>query len=118
MFSVIFNLNLMLKGVSITHNSLICGILLAVIAPPQMPNLRKVLCYPVQLSVPCPRLPSIDYLPEREQTVLRFQGDAVTINNTHLQKLVSFHFYLLYQYFSKILENYTLYWSTFTGAII
>lgn len=53
-----------------------------------MPNLRKVLCYAVQFSAACPRLPHIDYLPEREQTILRFQGDTVTINHTHLQKLV------------------------------
>lgn len=64
----------------------------AVIAPVQMPNLRKVLCYAVQFSVVCPRLPHIDYLPEREQTMLRFQGDTVTINHTHLQKLVSNNF--------------------------
>ncbi|XP_033337712.2 phosphorylated CTD-interacting factor 1 isoform X1 [Megalopta genalis] len=48
---------------------------------------RKVWCYPVQFSLPTPRLPQLDYLPEREQTLLRFHGDAVCINNMHLAKL-------------------------------
>ncbi|XP_017889965.1 phosphorylated CTD-interacting factor 1 isoform X2 [Ceratina calcarata] len=48
---------------------------------------RKVWCYPVQFSLPTPRLPQIDYLPEREQTMLRFHGDTVCVNNMHLAKL-------------------------------
>lgn len=48
---------------------------------------RKVWCYPVQFSLPTPRLPQVDYLPEREQTMLRFHGDTVCINNIHLAKL-------------------------------
>lgn len=48
---------------------------------------RKVWCYPVQFSLPTPRLPQVDYLPEREQTLLRFHGDTVCINNVHLAKL-------------------------------
>ncbi|KZC07294.1 Phosphorylated CTD-interacting factor 1 [Dufourea novaeangliae] len=48
---------------------------------------RKVWCYPVQFSLPTPRLPQLDYLPEREQTLLRFHGDTVCINNMHLAKL-------------------------------
>ncbi|KOX67381.1 Phosphorylated CTD-interacting factor 1 [Melipona quadrifasciata] len=48
---------------------------------------RKVWCYPVQFSLPTPRLPQVDYLPEREQTMLRFHGDTVCINNMHLAKL-------------------------------
>ncbi|XP_046411649.1 mRNA (2'-O-methyladenosine-N(6)-)-methyltransferase isoform X1 [Neodiprion fabricii] len=48
---------------------------------------RKVWCYPVQFSLPSPRLPQIEYLPEREQTMLRFHGDTMGINNTHLTKL-------------------------------
>lgn len=81
------------KKVKEKHRDLLKEQGIQVIAPPQMPNLRKVLCYPVQFSVPCPRLPHIEYLPEREQTVLRFQGDAVTINNTHLQKLEQLYRY-------------------------
>ncbi|KAJ8679825.1 hypothetical protein QAD02_015612 [Eretmocerus hayati] len=48
---------------------------------------RKVWCYPVQFSLPAPRLPQIEYLPEREQTILRYHGDAMCINGTHLTKL-------------------------------
>ncbi|KAK0081013.1 hypothetical protein PV325_012942 [Microctonus aethiopoides] len=48
---------------------------------------RKVWCYPVQFSLPAPRLPQVDYLPEREQTILRYHGDAMCINNIHLTKL-------------------------------
>lgn len=48
---------------------------------------RKVWCYPVQFSLPSPRLPQIDYLPEREQTMLRYHGDTMGINNTHVTKL-------------------------------
>lgn len=57
------------------------------VAPVQMPA-RKVWCYPVQFAMPCPRLPQVDYLPERDQTLLRYHGDAMCINTTHLQKLV------------------------------
>ncbi|XP_039307476.1 mRNA (2'-O-methyladenosine-N(6)-)-methyltransferase isoform X3 [Solenopsis invicta] len=48
---------------------------------------RKVWCYPVQFSLPTPRLPQVDYLPEREQVMLRFHGDTMYINNTHFAKL-------------------------------
>ncbi|XP_043275592.1 mRNA (2'-O-methyladenosine-N(6)-)-methyltransferase [Venturia canescens] len=48
---------------------------------------RKVWCYPVQFSLPAPRLPHIEYLPEREQTMLRYHGDTMSINNMHLTKL-------------------------------
>lgn len=81
------------KKVKEKHRDLLKEQGIQVIAPPQMPNLRKVLCYAVQFSAPCPRLPHIDYLPEREQTTLRFQGDTVTINNTHLQKLEQLYRY-------------------------
>lgn len=57
--------------------------------PLNVPNNRKVWCYPVQLAVPCPRLPVVEYLPDRDQAMLRFHGDTLSINTTHLQKLVS-----------------------------
>ena len=50
---------------------------------------RKVWCYPVQFQIPPPRLPVVEYLPDRDQALLRFQGDTLVINGTHLQKLVS-----------------------------
>lgn len=53
----------------------------------QIPSQRKVWCYPVQFSTPCPRLPQIDFFQERDQTLLRFHGDTVTVNTSHLHKL-------------------------------
>ncbi|XP_025833905.1 phosphorylated CTD-interacting factor 1 [Agrilus planipennis] len=57
--------------------------------PPYMPmaSTRKVWCYPIQFAIGCPRLPVVDYLPDRDQALLRFQGDTLAINTTHLQKL-------------------------------
>ncbi|GLH02986.1 Phosphorylated CTD-interacting factor 1 [Gryllus bimaculatus] len=55
--------------------------------PHQMPNLRKVWCYPVQYAIPCPRLPQVDYLPDRDQTLLRYHGETMHINTSYLQKL-------------------------------
>lgn len=56
--------------------------------PLPMPHTRKVWCYPVQFAVGCPRLPTVEYIPDRDQALLRFQGDGLVINTTHLQKLV------------------------------
>lgn len=50
---------------------------------------RKVWCYPIQFSIPCPRLPVVEYLHDRDQALLRYQGDTVAINTIYLQKLVS-----------------------------
>ncbi|XP_021938704.1 phosphorylated CTD-interacting factor 1 isoform X1 [Zootermopsis nevadensis] len=64
-----------------------------VMTPVQMPAIRKVWCYPMQFAMPCPRLPQVDYLPERDQTLLRFHGDTMYINTTHLQKLEQLYRY-------------------------
>ena len=60
-----------------------------------VPHPRKVWCYPVLFALPCPRLPPVEFLPDKEQTLLRYKGDAVRINNLHFQKLVrsSIHFH-------------------------
>lgn len=58
-------------------------------SPLPMPHIRKVWCYPVQFAVGCPRLPTVEYIPDRDQALLRFQGEGLVINTTHLQKLVS-----------------------------
>ncbi|XP_072381419.1 mRNA (2'-O-methyladenosine-N(6)-)-methyltransferase [Diabrotica undecimpunctata] len=52
-----------------------------------MHTTRKVWCYPVQFAIGCPRLPVVDYLPDRDQVVLRYHGDTLAINSTHLNKL-------------------------------
>jgi hypothetical protein len=33
-------------------------------------------------------LPPVEFLPDKDQTLLRYKGDAVRINNLHFQKLV------------------------------
>lgn len=50
---------------------------------------RKVWCYPVQFSTPCPRLPPVDFSMDqvKDQTLLRFQGETVNINTPYLHKL-------------------------------
>lgn len=53
-----------------------------------VPHPRKVWCYPVLFALPCPRLPPVEFLPDKDQTLLRYKGDAVRINNLHFQKLV------------------------------
>ncbi|KAK9511151.1 hypothetical protein O3M35_005766 [Rhynocoris fuscipes] len=52
-----------------------------------MTNSRKVWCYPVQFSTLCPRLPQVDFLNDRDQTHLRFQGETLVINTQYLHKL-------------------------------
>lgn len=52
---------------------------------------RKVWCYPVQFAAPCPRLPNIDYMVEKDLVLLRYnKNDTVSINTQYMQKLVSF----------------------------
>ncbi|XP_019764323.2 mRNA (2'-O-methyladenosine-N(6)-)-methyltransferase [Dendroctonus ponderosae] len=50
-------------------------------------TLRKVWCYPVQFAIGCPRLPVVEYLPDRDQAMLRYQSDTLAINSLYLQKL-------------------------------
>lgn len=65
--------------------------------PPQ--SLRKVWCYPVQFMIPSPRLPVIDYVPERDHMVLKYSPqpntppDTLYLNLTHLQKLEQLYRY-------------------------
>ncbi|XP_044750647.1 mRNA (2'-O-methyladenosine-N(6)-)-methyltransferase [Coccinella septempunctata] len=57
--------------------------------PPVMtiPHTRKVWCYPIQFSIPCPRLPVVEYFPDRDQMQIKYQNDTLMINNIYLQKL-------------------------------
>lgn len=62
--------------------------------PPAPPHLRKVWCYPVQFTVQSPRMPVVEYTPDREQMALKYthasmqQPDTQFINLTHLHKMV------------------------------
>ncbi|KAL0274131.1 UNVERIFIED_CONTAM: hypothetical protein PYX00_006629 [Menopon gallinae] len=60
---------------------------------PPVPVVRRVWCYPIQFSTPCPRLPAIEFMQEREQALLRYHGDTLPINITHLQKLEQLYRY-------------------------
>ncbi len=60
-----------------------------------LPHPRKVWCYPVLFALPCPRLPPVEFLPDKDQTLLRYKGDAVRINNLHFQKLVWLDFFFV-----------------------
>lgn len=61
--------------------------------PPAPPVLRKVFCYPVQFTVQSPRMPVVEYVPERDHMVLKYthatmqQPDTQYINLTHLHKM-------------------------------
>jgi hypothetical protein len=61
------------------------------IAPaPAVLTLHKVWCYPVQFVTPAPRLPPVEYMADKEQTFVRFNGERLLINTVYLQKLVSY----------------------------
>ncbi|XP_037720725.1 mRNA (2'-O-methyladenosine-N(6)-)-methyltransferase [Drosophila subpulchrella] len=61
--------------------------------PPPPPHLKKVWCYPIQFAVPSPRMPTIEYLQDRDHMIIKYtpatinQPDAQYINLTYLQKL-------------------------------
>ncbi|XP_074645093.1 mRNA (2'-O-methyladenosine-N(6)-)-methyltransferase-like [Tubulanus polymorphus] len=60
------------------------------IKPPDsesIPPIRKVMCYPVLLSVPCPRLPSPEIQFTNEGVTLRYKSETIRINTDHFQKL-------------------------------
>lgn len=56
-------------------------------APLQQAALRKVWCYPVQFAVPSPRPPLVEHFLDRDQALLRFQGETQMVNVPYLQKL-------------------------------
>lgn len=66
--------------------------------PPAPPVLRKVWCYPVQFTVQSPRMPVVEYTPDREHMALKYthasmqQPDTQIINLTHLHKMVNILF--------------------------
>ena len=60
----------------------------AVKPPTNLAPTSKVMCYPVQMAVPSPRLPAVELHTEGDATFLRFKGEALKINTTHFHKLV------------------------------
>ncbi|XP_070536314.1 mRNA (2'-O-methyladenosine-N(6)-)-methyltransferase-like isoform X2 [Ptychodera flava] len=51
------------------------------------PAVRKVPCYAVQLAVPSPRLPQIDFSTENQYTYFKYKNEACRVNTSHFQKL-------------------------------
>ncbi|KAJ6647702.1 mRNA (2'-O-methyladenosine-N(6)-)-methyltransferase, partial [Pseudolycoriella hygida] len=70
--------------------------------PPAPPVLRKVWCYSVQFCVPSPRVPVVEYTPNRDHMEIKYthahmsQPDVQSINLTHLQKLEQLYRYNCY----------------------
>lgn len=68
--------------------------------PPPLP--RKVWCYPVQFSIPSPRMPTIDYSTDKEYMTIKYThanlpaGETHRINIAHLQKLEQLYRYNCY----------------------
>ena len=58
-----------------------------------VPHNRKVWCYPIQYALPCPILPTVDFVQDKEKTYLRFKGDTVQINNLYFNKLEQLYRY-------------------------
>ena len=63
-------------------------------AKTNVPHQRKVWCYPIQFALPCPRLPTVDFCQDKDQTQLRFKGEVMRINNVYFTKLVSEKYHL------------------------
>lgn len=58
---------------------------------PQIPaalTVHKVWCYPVQFFTPTLRLPPVEFLSDKDHTILRYNGDRLLINTLYLLKLV------------------------------
>nr|CAG4644616.1 EOG090X02BU [Leptodora kindtii] len=82
------------KKIRDRHNELLKENGLADLEPNiHLPHPRKVWCYPVLFALPCPRLPPVEFLQDKDQTVLRYKADAVRINNLHFQKLEQLYRY-------------------------
>ncbi|VVC46001.1 Hypothetical protein CINCED_3A025548 [Cinara cedri] len=64
---------------------------------PAMLTLHKVWCYPVQFITPAPRLPPIEYMADKDQTYVRFNGERLLINTMYLQKLEQLYRYSCFE---------------------
>ena len=55
----------------------------------------QVWCYPVQFALPCPRLPTVEFVQDKEKTYLRYRGGdtPVTITNLFFNKLEQLYRY-------------------------
>ncbi|XP_071957901.1 mRNA (2'-O-methyladenosine-N(6)-)-methyltransferase-like [Antedon mediterranea] len=74
--------------------------------PPSLrpPAVRKVNCYPAQLVIPSPRLPTVEFNRDPKITRLRYKGEMMEINTSYIQKLD--HLYRLNCHDDKQLLNF------------
>lgn len=82
---------------------------------PSVLTLHKVWCYPIQFVTPSLRLPPVEYMADKDQTYVRFNGERLLINTLYLQKLVSnsIMFFCMY-----IIVNQFFYLKNVIGTII
>jgi len=57
------------------------------------PHERNVWCYPIQFALPCPVLPTVDFVQDKDKTYLRYKQDTVHINNLYFNKLEQLYRY-------------------------
>lgn len=62
-------------------------------AKTSVPHQRKVWCYPIQFALPCPRLPTVEFCQDKEQTQLRYKGEVMRVNNMYFSKLEQLYRY-------------------------
>lgn len=55
--------------------------------PLKVDNARKVWCHAAPMLAPCPRLPTVEFLHDRECMLLRYRGETLRINTIYVQKL-------------------------------
>ncbi|XP_021342973.1 phosphorylated CTD-interacting factor 1-like [Mizuhopecten yessoensis] len=54
---------------------------------PEPTHKRKVVCYPIQMVIPCPRMPLVEMQTENEVHSLKYKTEALRINSSHFHKL-------------------------------
>lgn len=76
-------------------------------------NPRKVLCYPIQMCVPCPRLQTVELMQDKETHTLKCNGEILKINSSHFCKLVNIYISVstLYEHACMIRKSNTIYYT-------
>ncbi|XP_054164741.1 mRNA (2'-O-methyladenosine-N(6)-)-methyltransferase-like [Oppia nitens] len=61
--------------------------------PLRVQNPKKVFCYPVVLTHPCPKLPPVHIFTDKDMTHLRYKNDSLRVSTLYLQKLEQLYRY-------------------------
>jgi len=83
---------------------------------PSVLTLHKVWCYPIQFVTPTLRLPPVEYMADKDQTYVRFNGERLLINTLYLQKLVR-HIIMIFLFSLQKLKSKS-YLENVAGTII